>query len=89
MGTIRASERPRAVFAIAWVASSPWMSMTARCGGFSPRSTIARERAPNIRASSRVLCNRMTSNPASSKPPRVSSGVDRKLVCALAAQGVG
>src|SRR6267378_2298670 len=52
-------------------------------------STIARARAPNARASSRVLCNRMTSNPAPSRSRRVSSGVDRKLVLALLAQGVG
>ena len=65
IGTILASGEPRArVFAMACVASSPWISMTARCGGFSPRSTIARERAPNSSAWSSVLCNRRTSKPA-------------------------
>lgn len=89
MGMIRPCERPRDVFAMAWLAIPPWISMTARCGGFSPRSTIARERAPNASACSRVLCNWTTSKSASSRPRRVSSGVDRKLVRALLAQGVG
>lgn len=38
------------MFAMAWVAMSPWISMTARFGGLSPRSTIARERAPDVSA---------------------------------------
>ena len=89
MGTIRPSETPRDAFVIMWAAIWPCMSTVARCGGFSPRSTIARERAPHARVSSALLCKRVTSNPAPSKPRRVSSGVERKLVSALPAQGVG
>ncbi len=48
------SATPRAVFAIASGARSPWISWTARCGGFSPRSTIARDRAPYAKNSSVV-----------------------------------
>ncbi len=37
MGMMRASAIPRELFAIASAARSPWISCTARCGGFSPR----------------------------------------------------
>lgn len=46
IGVTRPSFMPAVMFAIAAGARSPWIRSTARCGGFSPRSTIARTRAP-------------------------------------------
>ena len=46
MGTARRSRSARPVLAMASSASVPRINETARCGGFPPASTSARERAP-------------------------------------------
>ena len=45
IGTVRRSLSARPVFAVASSASAPWINETARCSGFPPASTAARERA--------------------------------------------
>ena len=89
MGITRDSAIPRELFAKASAARSPWISWTARYGGFSPRSTIARDRAANAKLFFAVLRDFKSVKPLASRPSAVSDGVARKLDSVVCAHGVG
>jgi hypothetical protein len=89
IGSTRPSASARPELLIAADATSACISITARCGGFSPRATASRERAANASACGRVLSKCSTSKPAASSPSRVCCGVARKLAALVAAHGVG
>lgn len=60
---MRPSATPRAGLAVAAVATSPCIRWAARCGGFPPRSTISRLRAPHALTFSAVSWNFNRSRP--------------------------
>ena len=89
IGNARRSFSARPEFAVISSASSPWIRATARCGGWPPAATTARERAPYSNEASVVSRRPSTANPDASRFARVSAGVARKLDAAVRAHGVG